>query len=75
MLTDTSPSQTFNLPSTLITPPHLLSAQIQLNAGVWTDIRTLDGFTRIDNNAKQINIIRTTANTYADYQVRFLLKK
>lgn len=71
-LTNTSTNTAFNLGKTYSTPPYLLAAQIQLTNGVWSDLRTLDGITRIDNNTNQVNVIKETAATYANYLVRFV---
>ena len=71
-LNNTSANNAFNLNKAYSTPPYLLSAQIQLTSGVWSDMRTLTGITRIDNNNNQVNVIKETATTYANYMVRFV---
>lgn len=72
LLNSNAAAVTFNLPKNYSTPPYLISAQIQLNNGVWTDMRTLEGFTHIRNDISQVRIDRTSATYYADYFVRFL---
>lgn len=69
VLTETA-TQAFNIGGSGGTP-YLLSAQIQLTSGVWSDMRTIEDFVRIDNNDKQVNIVKTTAAKYVGYQVRF----
>ncbi len=71
-LNNTSASNTFSLGKTYGTAPYLLSAQIQLSSGVWSDMRKNDNITRIDNNASQVNVIKNTASALANYMVRFV---
>lgn len=68
-------NQTFNLPAGLSSAPHLIATQIQLEAGVWTDARTISAFTMFNNNQLQIWIEKSLADKYVGYLVRFMFKK
>lgn len=57
------------------TVPYLLSAQIQLENGVWNDMRLDAKFMRISVNSSQLRVDRDSNNAYVGYQVRFLLSK
>ena len=68
-------SQTFDLPAGLSSAPYLIAAQIQLETGVWTDVRTISTFTMFNNNQLQIRIEKSSASGYVGYLIRFLFKK
>jgi len=53
-------------------PPYLLSAQIQLDAGIWSDLRTLPKIVLIAANSAQVALTKDAAESYVGYQVRFL---
>jgi hypothetical protein len=53
-------------------PPYLLSAQIQLDAGIWSDLRTLPKIVLIAANSAQLSLVKDAAESYVGYQVRFL---
>jgi len=69
---DTSITQTFNISGSSDGNTYLLAAQIQLYTGVWSDLRTLDGIMRIDYTAPLVNVIKSSAEIYAGYFVRFV---
>ena len=69
---DTSTTQTFNISGSSDGNTYLLAAQIQLYTGVWSDLRTLDGIMRIDYTAPLVNVIKSSAEIYAGYFVRFV---
>ena len=68
----TSTTQTFNISGSSDGNTYLLAAQIQLYTGVWSDLRTLDGIMRIDYTAPLVNVIKSSAEIYAGYFVRFV---
>lgn len=70
---DTSTNQLFNISGSSSGNTYLLAAQIQLSTGTWSDLRTMDGITRIDCNTLQVNVIKSSAAIYAGYYVRFVL--
>ncbi len=70
---DTSINQLFNISGSSSGNTYLLAAQIQLSTGTWSDLRTMDGITRIDCNTLQVNVIKSSAAIYAGYYVRFVL--
>jgi hypothetical protein len=53
-------------------PPYLLSAQIQLDAVIWSDLRTLPKIVLIAANSAQVALTKDAAESYVGYQVRFL---
>ena len=56
--------------------PHILSAEIQLSSGVWSDMRIYnDKFINIAVDSKQLRVDRNNNTDYANYMVRFLLMK
>ena len=69
---NTSTTQTFNISGSSNGDTYLLAAQIQLFTGVWSDLRTMDGIMRIDYNAPLVNVIKSNAEIYAGYFVRFV---
>ena len=64
-------NQAFNIGGTHTSPPYLIAAQIQMYENVWSDMRSISAFQRIDNNNSQISVVRESAEQYANYQVRF----
>ncbi len=72
LFNNTSIIQTFDISGSSYGDTYLLAAQIQLFTGVWSDLRTMDGIMRIDYNASQVNVIKSSAEIYADYYVRFV---
>lgn len=73
LIDNTAPYNTFNMSKTYSEVPMMISAQIQLSGNVWTDLNKISEITAIRNNANQIRIEKISADTYANYQVRFLL--
>lgn len=73
LLKDTAASDMFDLGTVFKSAPYLIAAQIQLESGVWTDMRSISDFKMINNNTKQVRVEKTNASVYANYQVRFLL--
>ncbi|MEG1353721.1 MAG: hypothetical protein RSC65_01990 [Malacoplasma sp.] len=72
ILDNTSTLQIFNLPTILSGKiPYLLSAQIQLNKDVWSDMRTLSKFIQINVNDKQLLVAKDSPASYSGFQVRF----
>ena len=73
LLKNTAASDTFDLGTVYKSAPYLIAAQIQLESGVWTDMRSISDFKMINNNTKQVRVEKANAFVYANYQVRFLL--
>lgn len=65
-------TQIWNLTTQNSKPPYLLAAQIQLDAGVWSDMRTLSRVTQIAANSVQMALTKDAADSLVGYQVRFL---
>lgn len=56
--------------------PHILSAEIQLESGIWSDMRIYNNyFINIAVDSMQLRVDRKSNATYANFQVRFLLMK
>lgn len=65
-------TQAWNLPIQNGKPPYLLAAQIQLDVGIWSDLRTLTKVVQIAANSVQVALTKDAAASYVGYQVRFL---
>ncbi|WP_312425548.1 hypothetical protein [Lacrimispora sp.] len=65
-------TQTWNLTTQNGKTPYLLAAQIQFDAGIWSDMRTISKIMQIAANSLQVSLVKENAALYVGYQVRFL---